>query len=112
MAVAPQGAEGTFAGIANAVTFLAEVPAGLLGGWLLERHCASAEACDGASMFAELAAVALISPVCLWMCPTIFREPHLDGGTTAGGAQGPFPPRVSLPSDVVNQKEVEMEALL
>jgi hypothetical protein len=50
----------------------------------VSRPCACAhryylryEACDGASMFRELALVAMISPIGLWMCPSLFREPHL-----------------------------------
>ena len=112
MAVAPQGSEGTFAGIANAITFLAEVPAGLLGGWLLERHCPSEERCDGGGMFIELAGVALISPLFLWACPALFREPHMSGSAGAEDPRVLTKERITLPSDKVGQKEIEMEALL
>ena len=77
MAVAPVGREGTFAGVASAATFLAEVPAGLLGGWLLEAHCTSSEHCDGRTLFGQLALFAALTPLMLWSCPRLFSEPDL-----------------------------------
>lgn len=78
MAVAPDGREGSFAGLMHAVIFLAEMPAGLLGGWLLERHCSSAAKCDARGLFGELAAFALLTPLMLWACPSLLREPSAD----------------------------------
>eukprot|EP00656_Telonema_subtile_P050067 TRINITY_DN6389_c0_g1_i2.p1 TRINITY_DN6389_c0_g1~~TRINITY_DN6389_c0_g1_i2.p1 ORF type:complete len:457 (+),score=81.93 TRINITY_DN6389_c0_g1_i2:55-1425(+) len=77
MAVAPAGREGSFAGLASAATFLAEVPAGLLGGWLIEEHCPAPEDCDGSTMFGKLAGFAVLTPLCLWACPWVFYEPDM-----------------------------------
>lgn len=93
MEVAPDGREGTFAGTAAALSFLAEVPAGLLGGVLLERFCSGdaavasgAEAavgttgaahgsgCDARGLFGSLMGFALLTPLLLWSCPSLFRE--------------------------------------
>lgn len=39
MAVAPDGQEGTFGGVASSVIFLADIPTGLFGGRLLQTFC-------------------------------------------------------------------------
>ena len=102
MAVAPEGREGSFAGAMHAVAFLAELPAGMLGGWLIERHCSSAAVaasgaagCDAPSLFGRLAAFALLTPLALWSCPSLLREPSADvrgnlvgdANTAAGGGE-------------------------
>ncbi|KAL3910403.1 MAG: hypothetical protein SGPRY_009070 [Prymnesium sp.] len=75
MSVAPVGREGTFAGAAAALVFLAEVPAGLLGGSLLELYCpAEASRCHGQRLFGALATFGAITPALLWSCPALFRE--------------------------------------
>uniref|UniRef100_A0A7S3EPW9 Major facilitator superfamily (MFS) profile domain-containing protein n=1 Tax=Haptolina ericina TaxID=156174 RepID=A0A7S3EPW9_9EUKA len=77
MLVAPIGREGTFAGAAAALVFLAEVPAGVVGGILLERYCpqgSDGASCDGRRLFGALAAFACISPLLLWGIPTLLRE--------------------------------------
>jgi hypothetical protein len=53
-------------------------------------------------MFRELALVAMISPIGLWMCPSLFREPHLHA----------YVQLVSLPNERDNDKGIEMEAML
>jgi hypothetical protein len=86
MDVAPLGKEGAFAGLSAAVAFLAELPAGLLGGWLLDRHCSAASydalgphGCDARSLFGSLGAFALLTPLALWATPWLLREPLGDG---------------------------------
>ncbi|KAL1495959.1 hypothetical protein AB1Y20_014601 [Prymnesium parvum] len=74
MSVAPVGREGTFAGAAAALVFLAEVPAGVLGGMLLERYCLDGHGCDARRLFGALAAFAALTPMALWSCPSLFRE--------------------------------------
>ena len=54
--------------------FLAEVPAGLLGGHLLERYCGAEGECDGRRMFAALSCFAALTPLLLWAVPSAFRE--------------------------------------
>ena len=61
MAVAPVGSEGTFAGLSHAVVFFADLPAGLLGGMLLEWHCPQPPggqqlgiACDARALYGSL----------------------------------------------------------
>jgi POT family proton-dependent oligopeptide transporter len=85
MAVAPDGREGSFAGAMHAVAFLAELPAGLLGGWLVNRHCSEADTaamgpdgCNATGLFGQLALFALTSPVLLWTCPSLLLEPDAD----------------------------------
>jgi hypothetical protein len=85
MAVAPTGLEGTFAGLSAAVTFLAELPAGLVGGVLLERHCSQAAyeergaaGCDARALFGSLGAFAALTPLVLWALPWLLREPSAD----------------------------------
>jgi len=86
MAVAPQGKEGTFAGLSHAVVFFADLPAGLLGGILLQWYCPQppqpeqepqygTSVCDGRALFGTLGAFALATPVLLWCCPGCVREP-------------------------------------
>lgn len=80
MAVSPAGREGVFSGASSAAVFLADVPVGFLGGLLLERFCPRAEgndqvACDTAGLFGSLAAFSLISPVLLFCCGQLLREP-------------------------------------
>ena len=65
MRVAPDGREGAFAGASAALVFLAEVPAGLLGGLLLERFCAAEGQCDGRQLFGALGAFAALTPLLL-----------------------------------------------
>lgn len=85
MAVAPSGREGSFAGLSAAITFLAELPAGLVGGALLERHCSQAafdelgaSGCDAHSLFGSLGAFASLTPIALWAVPRLLREPSAD----------------------------------
>jgi len=97
MAVAPDGREGSFAGAMHAVAFLAEVPAGMLGGWLIQRHCPEGQAgatgsaasggCDARNLFGELGLFALLSPLALWSFPSLLREPDADvcGGQAQRG---------------------------
>lgn len=94
MAVAPDGREGSFAGAMHAVAFLAELPAGMLGGWLIEGHCSKAAVaargaagCDAPRLFGSLAAFALLTPLALWSCPSLLREPSADvSGNALGDA--------------------------
>ena len=107
MDVAPLGKEGAFAGLSAAVAFLAELPAGLLGGWLLDRYCSAASydaqdaqhdahdaqhdaqdaqhdaldphGCDARGLFGSLGAFALLTPLALWATPWLLREPLGDG---------------------------------
>ena len=51
-----------------------QVPAGLLGGVLLERFCAAEGSCDGRRLFGALGAFAALTPLLLWLVPTAFRE--------------------------------------
>ena len=87
MAVAPLGSEGSFAGIAAAISFLAELPAGLLGGFLLDLHCPRSTSCDSAGLFGSLGAFAAVTPLLLWSCPSLLREPSAD---VSGGSHDAF----------------------
>lgn len=97
MAIAPQGREGTFAGVSSGVVFIADVPTGLLGGFLLRQFCPrTASGCDAQKLFGSLAAFASLTPLLLWTFPMLFREPLLD--------QPPGDAKLG-PSDIERQPE-------
>eukprot|EP01052_Picozoa_sp_SAG31_P028389 SAG31_NODE_2736_length_5167_cov_4.773283_3_plen_528_part_00 len=87
MSIAPDGYEGTFAGLSHSAVFLADLPTGLLGGVLLAFFCPEeaklqsnmdedSSICDARRLFGTLGMFAILSPFFLWMCPSLFREPE------------------------------------
>ena len=96
MAVAPSGQEGSFSGLSAGIAFLAELPAGFIGGRLLERYCSEtayeergAAGCDSRSLFGALGAFAALTPLLLWLVPSLLREPSADVGGDAVRASEP-----------------------
>ena len=114
MAVAPTGREGSFAGLSAAILFLAELPAGLIGGALLERHCSQAaydehgaDGCDAHALFGSLAAFASLTPLALWIAPVLLREPSADTrGEPDGGMFDPVGRTAADEAAVPSEREM------
>ncbi len=63
--VAPRGREGTYMSLSILPYFIAKFFVGPLSGWLLEHYCPSDGARDSSLLWLTVAAVAVISPVCI-----------------------------------------------
>ena len=95
MAVAPDGNEGTFSGLSHAVVFLADLPAGLIGGLLLNKFCPNPDedasvVCDGQRLFGTLGLFAMMTPLLLFTCAPCFREPDAKIGALGESLTAPM----------------------